>query len=136
MINIPLPFWVMWAIMLLGVITNILKKINKINHETSSDIRWSKVLKQFFNKEWASYGMSVIFTAVLSYSFVYMKQFEKIDNAEVTKWAKWIPLAVIILYVVGLAFDHIIYWLLGKIDRQGSINTDLLNNKKPPEPTP
>lgn len=131
MINIPLPFSAMWLIMLLGVVTNILSKINKINHETSEEIKWVDVVKKFFNKEWASYGMSVIFTGIVAYSFVYMKKFEKIDNEEITRWAKWIPAAVIILYIVGFAVDRIFYFLMGKIDKKGVINTDLLTDSKP-----
>lgn len=128
MINIPLPFYAMWLIMLLGVITNILSKINKINHETAEDIKWVTVVKKFLNKEWASYGMSIIFTGIVAYSFVYMKQFEKIDNTEITKWAKWIPAAVIILYIIGFAVDRIFYFLMGKIDKKGVINKDLLTD--------
>lgn len=132
MIIIPLSFFAMWIIMLCGVLTNCLAKINNINKRSPDHILWHTILKKFFRKEWASYCMSIIFTGVVAYSFVYMKQFEKIDNAEITKWAKWIPLAVLFLYGFGILNQYLLYRWLGRIQSDGKIDTDILEEKPKP----
>jgi hypothetical protein len=132
MINIPLPFYAMWIIMLCGVLTNILARVNAINHRSPDNILWYNILKKFFQKEWASYGMSVIFTGIVAYSFVFMKQFEKVDNAEITRWAKWIPLAVIVLYFFGVLNQWIFYKILGRIQSKGQVDVEIL--KEQPKP--
>lgn len=129
MINIPLSFFAMWLIMLLGVLTNIMYRINKINHDTPGEIKWKDVVYKFFNKEWASYGMSLIFTGIVAYSFIYMKQFENPDNEEISRWAKWIPLAVIILYGFGVLNQVVFYWALGKIQKKGQVDIDILKKE-------
>lgn len=129
MINIPLSFSAMWLIMLAGVLTHILAKVNSINHKTDDNIKWDDVLKKFFQKEWASYGMSLIFTCVIAYSFYYMKQFEIPDNEEISRWAKWLPLAVIALYFIGVINQWVFYWILGRIQSKGQVDIDILKNK-------
>jgi len=123
--NIPLPFVAMWGIMIAGIITHILAKINDINHNSPPEIKWWDILKKFFRKEWASYGLSVIFTAIIAYSFQYMKQFDHPDNEEISRWAKWIPLAVIILYFIGVVNQWLFYLILGRIQSKGQIDVDL-----------
>ncbi len=126
MINIPLPFLAMWGIMLAGVLTNILAKINAINHNSPDEVLWKTVLKKFFKKEWASYGMSFIFTGIVAYSFVFMKRFENPDNAEISKWAKWIPLAVLVFYFFGMLNQWVFYKVLGRIQSKGKVDVDIL----------
>ena len=128
MINIPLSFLAMWVIMLAGVMTHILAKVNSINHKSPHDIMWSDILKKFFQKEWASYGMSLIFISIIAYSFQYMKQFENPNNAEISYWAKWIPLAVIALYFIGVINQWIFYFILGRIQSKGKVDIDILKN--------
>lgn len=129
MIYIPLSFYQMWVIMLAGVLTVMLAKINNINQNSPDEIMWWDILKKFFRKEWASYGMSAIITAIIAYSFVYMKQFQKIDNAEITKWAKWIPLGVLILYLLGCLNLWIFYRVMGRIQSKGDIDLNILKEK-------
>jgi len=131
MINIPLSFGAMWAIMFAGILTTILADINKINHDSPDDINLSQVVSKFFKKEWAAYGMSVIFTGIVAFSFQYMKQFDNASNAEISKWAKWIPLAVIVLYFFGVVNQWAFYKVLGRLKTNGKIDVDLLENKKP-----
>lgn len=131
MINIPLSFLAMWAIMIAGILTNILARVNAINQKTPDNVRWSSVLQSFFRKEWASYGMSLIFTGIVSFSFQYMKQFSNADNAEISKWAKWLPLAVLILYFIGVLNQWIFYKILGRIQtKTGGVDTDLIDKPK------
>lgn len=132
MINIPLSFLAMWGIMLAGVLTHILAKVNYINHQSPSEILWSDILKKFFRKEWASYGMSLILTAVIAYSFVFMKQFNNPNNAELSKWAKWIPLAVLFFYFLGVLNQWAFYKVLGRIQGKGQLDIDIL--KEQPKP--
>lgn len=129
MINIPLPFLAMWGIMLLGVVTHVLAKIKSITDKTPDDIPLKLVIEKFMRKEWASYGMSLIFTAVVAYSFVFMKRFENPSNAEISYWAKWIPLSVIILYFFGVVNQWGFYWILGRIQSKGKIDIDILKGK-------
>ena len=129
MINIPLPFLAMWGIMLLGVITHVLAKIKSITDKTPDDIPLKLVIEKFMRKEWASYGMSLIFTGVVAYSFVFMKRFENPSNAEISYWAKWIPLSVIILYFFGVVNQWGFYWILGRIQSKGKIDIDILKGK-------
>lgn len=131
MINIPLSFGAMWFIMFCGILTNALAKINSINRVTPVSIPYKQVLGTFIRKEFASYGMSIIATGIIAFSFVYMKQFQKVDNEEITKWAKWIPLAVIILYVIGIVIMYALYRLLGRIQDKTGIDIELLKDKKP-----
>lgn len=131
MINIPLSFGAMWVIMLAGVLTHILAKVNSINQKSPSNILWTHILKKFFQKEWASYGMSLIITAVVAYSFVYMKQFEHPDNEEISYWAKWIPVAVPVLYLFGVLNQWAFYWILGRIQSKGKVDIDILQNGNP-----
>jgi hypothetical protein len=126
MINIPLPFFAIWAIMLLGVLTHILAKIKSITDKTPEDIPLGIVIKKFFRKEWASYGMSLIFTGVAAYSFIFMKRFENPSNAEISYWARWIPLSVILLYFFGVVNQWGFYWILGRIQSKGKIDIDIL----------
>lgn len=129
MINIPLSFSAMWLIMLMGVLTHVLAKINKINHDTPDHIPFRQVVSKFFSKEWASYGMSIIFTGIIAYSFYFMKRFENISNQEITYWSKWIPLAVIFLYFFGVLNQWFFYWILGRIEKKGKTDIDLLKDK-------
>ena len=129
MINIPLSFGAMWVIMFAGIMTHVLAKVNSINHKSPPDILWTDILKKFIQKEWASYGMSVIFTCIIAYSFTYMKQFENTTNAEISAWAKWIPLAVLILYFVGVINQWIFYFILGRIQSKGKVDIDILKNE-------
>jgi len=131
MINIPLPFFVMWLIMLLGVLTHILAKINSINHKSPDDILWTTILQKFFKKEWASYGMSLIITGVTAYTFVYMRQFTHVTASEISKYAKWIILAVPILYLFGVLNQWVFYWILGRIQSKGKVDVDILTENKP-----
>lgn len=128
MINIPLSFFAMMLIMLAGVLTHILAKVNSINHKSPNHILWTDILKKFFQKEWASYGMSVIFITIIAYSFQYMKQFESPNNAEISYWSKWIPLAVIALYFIGVINQWIFYFILGRIQSKGKVDIDILKN--------
>ncbi len=128
MINIPLSFGAMWVLMLAGVLTHILAKVNSINHKSPDNILWTNILKKFFQKEWASYGMSLIFTCIIAYSFTYMKQFENPNNEEISRWAKWIPLAVIIFYFIGVINQWLFYWILGRIQSKGKVDIDILKN--------
>lgn len=102
MINIPLNFWQMEAIMLAGVLTHILAKVNSINHKSPANILWTNILQTFFQKEWASYGMSFIITCITAYTFVYIKQFEHPTISEVREASKYVILAVPILYLWGV----------------------------------
>lgn len=133
MINIPLPFFAMWLIMIAGILTNVFARINAINHNSPDNILWWDILKKFFKKEWASYMMSLIFTLIIAYSFVYMKQFQRVDNTEINRWAKWIPLAVIVLYFFGFLNQWIFYKILGRIQSKGQVDVDILK-EKPKEP--
>lgn len=128
MINIPLSFAAMWSIMLAGVLTHILAKINHINHNSPADILWTDILRKFFAKEWASYIMSLVFTGIVAFSFQYMKQFENPDNAEISRWAKWLPLAVLFLYLFGVLNQWVFYWILGRIQSKGKVDIDILKN--------
>src|SRR5690349_648620 len=130
MINIPLPFYAMWAIMLAGVATHILAKVNEVNQKSPEEILWYTILRKFFRKEWASYGMSIIFTGIVAYSFVFMKQFDNASNAEISKWAKWIPLAVLFFYFFGILNQWVFYKILGRIQSKGQIDVDILKEKK------
>lgn len=129
MINIPLPFAAIWAIMLAGVATHVLAKIKMIVDGTPDNIKWKDVVSKFFSKEWPSYGMSLIFTCILSYSFIFMKRFEKVDSEEISYWARWIPLSVIILYFVGVVNQWLFYMILGRIRSKGKVDMDLLKDK-------
>lgn len=132
MINIPLSFFAMWAIMIAGILTNILARVNAINQKTPDSVRWESVLESFFRKEWASYGMSLIFTCIVAFSFQYMKQFSNADNAEISKWAKWVPLAVIFFYFFGVLNQWIFYKILGRIQTKGGgVDTELIDKTKP-----
>jgi hypothetical protein len=122
----------MWAIMIAGILTNILARVNDINQKTPDNVRWGSVLQSFFQKEWASYGMSLIFTGIISFSFQYMKQFSNADNTDISKWAKWIPLAVIFFYFFGVLNQWIFYKILGRIQtKAGGVDTDLIDKTKP-----
>ena len=129
MINIPLPFLAMWGIMLLGVLTHVLAKIKSITDKTPDDIPLKMVVEKFARKEWTSYGMSLIFTGVVAYSFVFMKRFENPSNAEITYWAKWIPLSVLVLYFFGVVNQWGFYWILGRIQSKGKIDIDILKGR-------
>jgi hypothetical protein len=132
MINIPLPFVAMWGIMLSGVATHILFKIKKITDGTPDDVSWKQVKDKFIKKEWASYGISFIFTCIIAYSFVFMKQFDNASNEEISKWAKWLPLSVIILYFIGFLSNWIFYMILGRIQAKGgNIDITTLKETKP-----
>jgi len=130
MINIPLPFVAMWAIMLAGVLTHMLFKIKKITDSTPDDVPWKMVKYKFFKKEWPSYFISIIFTCIIAYSFVFMKQFNNPDNAEISKWAKWVPLSVLILYFIGVLNQWVFYKILGRISSKGNIDIDILKEPK------
>jgi len=127
---IPLPFIALWGIMLAGVLTNMFAKMKNIVDKTPEDIMWNVVFKRFLNREWPSYCMSIIFTCVIAYSFVFMKRFQKIDNEEISYWAKWIPLSVLILYIIGVINNWIFYYILGRIQSKGKIDMDILTKPK------
>ena len=132
MINIPLPFAAIWIIMLAGVATTALAKIQNITNNTPDNVGWNQVFKKFVNREWPSYAMSIIFTCIIAFSFVFMKKFVKVDNAEISYWARWIPLSVIILYFIGVLNQYVFYWILGRIQSKGGkVDLDLLKEKKP-----
>ena len=124
MINIPLPFFVMWAVLLLGVLTSMLVKIKNITDATPDDVQWKMVIRKFFNKEWPSYGISFILTFVIAGSFQYIKRFDVSSNQEISKYAKWIPLAVPALYIGGYLCQGGFYKLLGRIQGKTGINAD------------
>lgn len=130
MINIPLSFTAMWLIMFAGIMTNLLAKVNEINQKSPEEILWYNILRKFIKKEWASYGMSIIFTGIIAYSFYYMKQFDNANNAEISKWAKWIPLAVLVLYFVGVLNQWVFYKILGRIESKGNIDTAILKKEE------
>ncbi len=130
MINIPLPFWAMWLLLLAGVATHVLYKLKKITDNTPDDIAWKQVGKRFRNKEWPSYGMSFIATAIISFTFQYIKQFDTSTTAEISKYAKWVPLAVPILYVFGIVINIFLYKLLGRIEQKGKIDVTILKDEK------
>jgi len=133
MINIPLPFLAMWAIMLAGVVTHMLFKIKKITDSTPNDMPWKLVKEKFLRKEWPSYFISIIFTCIIAYSFVFMKQFDNPNNAEISRWAKWLPLSVIILYFIGVLNQYLFYMILGRIQSKGGkIDVDILKEEKQP----
>ena len=75
--------------------------------------------------------MSVIFISIIAYSFQYMKQFENPGNDEISYWAKWIPLAVIALYFIGVINQWIFYFILGRIQSKGKVDIDILKNETP-----
>lgn len=131
MINIPLPFFALWAIMLSGVLTHMLYMIKIITNKTPDDVPWKTVKEKFFRKEWASYCISIIFTAIIAYSFVFMKQFNNADNEEISRWAKWTPLSVLILYFIGVLNNVIFYYILGRISSKGKIDIDILKKDNP-----
>lgn len=130
MINIPLSFGAMWFIMFCGILTNALAKINNINKVTPEEISFWQVIRKFARKEWPSYGMSLIATGIVSFSFVFMKQFQKIDNEEISRWAKWIPLAVLILYLFGIVVMYVLYKILGRIQDKTGVDITLLKDKQ------
>lgn len=130
MINIPLNFWQMELIMLCGILTHILAKVNGINHKSPADILWTDILRKFFAKEWASYGMSLIITCIVAYSFVYVKRFEHPTIAEVREASKWVILAVPILYIFGVLNQWAFYWLLGRIQSKGKVDIDILKENQ------
>jgi hypothetical protein len=132
MINIPLPFFVMWLIMLAGVATHMLFKIKKITDITPPNVPWKQVKEKFIRKEWPSYCISFIFTCIIAYSFVFMKQFENPNNEEISRWAKWLPLSVLALYFIGVLNQWLFYWILGRIQSKGKIDYEILN--EPPTP--
>lgn len=129
-IIIPLPFIALWGIMLAGVLTNMFAKMKSIVDKTPEDVDWKVVFKRFLNREWPSYCMSIIFTCIIAYSFVFMKSFQKIDNEEISYWAKWIPLSVLILYIIGVINNWIFYYILGRIQSKGKIDMDILTKPK------
>lgn len=132
MINIPLTFWQMELIMFMGILTHILAKVNSINHKSPPNILWTVILQKFFQKEWASYGMSLIITGIVAYSFIYMKQFEHPTIAEVKEASKWVILAVPILYLFGVLNQWAFYWLLGRIQSKGKVDIDILKENQQP----
>jgi hypothetical protein len=130
MINIPLPFIAMWGIMLAGVFTHVLAKIKIITDKTPENVSWKQVLVKFRNREWPSYGMSLIFTGILAFSFVFMKRFSNPNNEEISYWQRWIPLSVIFLYFIGVLNQWLFYLILGRIQSKGKIDMDILKDKK------
>lgn len=125
MIYIPLTFWQMWFILVLGVLSNILAKVQYINQNSSDEILWTSILKKFFRKEWASYSMSVIFTGIIAYSLVYIKQFEAPD-AKISRFAWLVPIAVIVLYLFGMLNQWLLYRFLGRIQSGKNIDENIL----------
>lgn len=126
MINIPLPFWAMWLILLAGVATHVLYKLKKITDKTPDDILWNQVWLKFRNKEWPSYGMSFIATGIISFTFQFIKQFDTSSTAEISRYAKFVPLAVPILYAIGIIINIFLYRLLGRIESKGKIDMTIL----------
>ncbi len=116
--------------MLAGVLTNMFAKMKNIVDKTPEEIKWGVVFSRFLNREWPSYCMSFIFTCVIAYSFVFMKQFSKIENEEISAYAKWIPLSVIILYFLGVVSNWLFYYILGRIQKKGTIDMDILTKDK------
>lgn len=129
MINIPLPFYAMWFIMFCGVVTNVLAKVNAINHKSPANIMWYDILKKFISKEWAAYGVSIIFTGIIAFSFEFMKKFDKVDAQEISRWAKYLPLSVLVLYFIGVLSQWIFYIVLGRIQSKGQVDIDILKDK-------
>lgn len=116
--------------MFFGILTHILAKVNGINHKSPPDILWTDILRKFFQKEWASYGMSLIITCIVAYTFVYIKQFEHPTIAEVRAASKWVILAVPVLYLFGVLNQWAFYWLLGRIQSKGKVDIDILQENK------
>lgn len=126
MINIPLPFLAIWGIMLAGVLTHALAKVKSITDKTPDNITWRLILYRFINKEWPSYGMSIIITLIAAYSLIFMKRFQKVDNAEISYWVKWMPLAVPGIYLFGVLNQWVFYMILGRIQRKGGVDVDII----------
>lgn len=126
MINIPLNFWQMEIIMILGILTNILARVNRINQQTDAEIPLNKILGKFFRKEIFSYGMSLIITGITAYAFVYMKQFEKPTLAEVREASKYVIYAVFGLYAFGIVNQYLFYMWLGRIQSKTGIDIDII----------
>ncbi len=118
--------------MLAGVLTHILAKVNSINHKSPASIMWINILKTFFQKEWASYGMSFIITCITAYTFVYVKQFEHPTLSEVREASKYVILAVPILYIFGVLNQWVFYWILGRIQSKGKVDIDILKENQQP----
>lgn len=116
--------------MLAGVLTNMFAKMKNIVDKTPEEIKWGVVFSRFLNREWPSYCMSFIFTCVIAYSFVFMKRFDKIENEEISAYAKWIPLSVIILYFLGVVSNWLFYYILGRIQKKGTIDMEILTKDK------
>ena len=126
MINIPLPFWAMWLILLAGVATHVLYKLKKITDNTPDDILWNRVWVKFRNKEWPSYGMSLIATGIVAFTLEYIKQFDTSTTVEISRYAKYVPLAVPALYACGILINILFYKWLGRIDSKGKIDVSEL----------
>lgn len=126
MINIPLPFWAMWLILLAGVATHVLYKLKKITDNTPEDILWNRVWLKFRNKEWPSYGMSLIATGIIAFTLEYIKQFDTSTTIEISRYAKYVPLAVPALYAIGIVLNILFYKWLGRIDSKGKIDVSEL----------
>jgi len=120
----------MWIILLSGVVTHIFAKMKSIVDKTPEDINWNIVLKKFFSREWPSYCMSIIFTCIIAYSFHFMKTISASANEHIMQFSKWIPLSVLILYLVGVANQWLFYYILGTIQKKGQVNIDILTNKE------
>ena len=128
--DIQLPFYATWFLMILGIVTNMLAKVNKINHESPPDIKWKDILRTFFKKEWASYAMSFIFTGVIAFSFEFMKRFDHSSQQELNKYAKYIPFAVLFFYLLGFANQWAFYRLMGRIYSKAGVDTKILEEDR------
>lgn len=125
MINVLLSYWAMWFLLLLGVLINILAKVNYMNHNSPSDIMWTSILKAFFKKEWASYGMSLICTGVFAYQLMFLRHFENLD-AKIARYSWIVPLTPIILMLIGILNQWLLYKAIGRITNKGKVDVDIL----------
>lgn len=134
MINIPLPFYAMWLILFAGVLTQIFWKVKKINDNTPDNVEWYTVWSKFWHREWPTYGMALIAVTIIAWQFHFIKKFSVIENPEISKYGKWIPLSVLGLYALGILINWILYRFFGRIESGGKIDVKTLvepNETKP-----
>lgn len=100
-----------------GILLMMFTKINDLNHKPENDLlSFSQTMKQFFRKEWASYGASVTLVGIASFTH--------------DEWLVWftsgkasavidVPLGVkLAMAFFGMAGHYFLYkFWLGKLDK-------------------